>query len=143
MPCRRRTRGILNAVFFMGKGGETMDKKNQSMDTGTVAGRLKKAMTRRQIDGVNLSVRSGVSVSGISGYLHGRSKPTRRIAEKLAMALGVSTDWLLGVMPYEQENCENLISRESLLEIYERLNHNGRRYLSETARMLCRGNGGL
>lgn len=106
-------------------------------DKTSMAYRLGLAMATRKIDGTTLSARSGVSQSGISTYLNSKAEPTRRTAGKLAEALGVSTDWLLGIAPLELINNEGL-SQEALVKLYESLNDKSRRYLLETAILLSK-----
>ena len=100
-----------------------------------VAFRLAKAMAKKKLDGKTLAARSGVAVSGISTYLNSKAEPSRRTAERLAGALGVTVDWLLGVAPLEIESDDNL-SKEALEHLYEGLTDKNKRYLLDTAVLL-------
>ena len=106
------------------------------MKKSTVAYRLQLAMQKKRLDGRTLAAKSGVSTAGISAYLNSRSEPTRRTAERLAAALGVSTDWLLGVTPLELETEDSGPAPETLANLYRGLTDRNKKYLLETALLL-------
>lgn len=61
--------------------------------------RLKQAMKEKHITAQELADKSGVGKSSISQYLNEKFTPTSTNAKKLAAALGVNSDWLMGIEP--------------------------------------------
>lgn len=105
----------------------------------SVAFRLQKAMDAKRFDGICLSECSGVSVSSISGYLNSHSVPTRRTASRLAEALGVEVDWLLGVTPFDQsDSCGSMDSPESVSSLYAKLSEKNKELLVQIAVLLVK-----
>lgn len=60
------------------------------------AARLNKALFMKGIRPIELSERSGINRGDLSHYIHGDNVPGAAKLAKLADALGVSADWLLG-----------------------------------------------
>lgn len=58
--------------------------------------RLRQAMFAKGIRQIDLSNRTGIDRSKICSYVKGRYKPNAEMITKLANALSVSPDWLLG-----------------------------------------------
>ena len=58
--------------------------------------RLRKAMFLTGIRQADLVAKTGIDKGAISSYVHGRYKPNAEAMSKLAEALSVPTDWLLG-----------------------------------------------
>lgn len=56
--------------------------------------RVKEKMTEQGIIQADLVRRTGLSRSGVSQYLSGKSKPSNNALEKIASALGVTAEWL-------------------------------------------------
>lgn len=63
----------------------------------TIRERLQIAMRRRNITSGMLSIRTGITDRMIRNYLNGKYQPGGYSLKALAKALGVSTDWLLGI----------------------------------------------
>lgn len=61
--------------------------------------RLRELLTLRNMSAQELANRSGVSKGSISQYLNGIYTPTEPNAIKIAEALGVSADYIMGVEP--------------------------------------------
>lgn len=60
------------------------------------AGRLKLAMTERNIKAADLAKRAKISEGAISQYLKGKYVAGQRSLDKLAFALNVPISWLMG-----------------------------------------------
>lgn len=56
--------------------------------------RLKNKMNEQGVTQADLVRRTGLSRSGVSQYLSGKSKPSNNALEKIAAALGVTAEWL-------------------------------------------------
>lgn len=69
--------------------------------TTNISFRLDVAMQQRFMTGRTLAKKAGVSECTVSSYRTGRWRPTRRTAARLAFALGVTPEWLLGLEPFE------------------------------------------
>lgn len=65
------------------------------------ATRLSRAIFYKDIKPIDVSKRSGINKSQISRYISGETRPSVANAAKIAAALGVSTDWLLGKEPID------------------------------------------
>lgn len=69
----------------------------------TFSKRLEKAMILRKIGATNLSRISGVQRSQICKYLTAEMSPTAITIRKLAIALGVTSDYLLGLVKADKQ----------------------------------------
>lgn len=58
--------------------------------------RLARALAEKELRPIDLAARSGIDKGSISHYLQGDNAPSGRNMAKLASALGVTVDWLLG-----------------------------------------------
>lgn len=56
--------------------------------------RVKQVMSSRGLAQADLVRLTGISRSGVSQYLSGKSSPSKKALEKIAAALGVTVDWL-------------------------------------------------
>lgn len=111
----------------------------RKIKTTCVAYRLGSRMDKVKIDGKSLSEQSGISQSSISNYLNSHSEPTRNTAERLGRVLGVSADWILGVVPFDTEFYHDLGSSvDELLGLYKELSEKNRLLLIGTAGMLLK-----
>lgn len=63
----------------------------------TFARRLEQAMIEQNIYPTQLAKMSGVSRVNIHKYISGTAQPTAFNIKRLAIALGKSSDWLLGI----------------------------------------------
>lgn len=61
-----------------------------------VSVRLARALADKELRPIDLAARSGIDKGSISHYLQGDNVPSGRNMAKLASALGVTVDWLLG-----------------------------------------------
>ena len=107
-----------------------------------MAYRLAQAMAKKRLNGIELARRSGVSNCSISSYLNGRCEPTRHTAMKLAMALGVSVNWLLGVRDIEDvQGIADGGIPEALTDAYMNLTDANKEYLMQTVMILHKAQG--
>ena len=76
-----------------------MDKVTKTQRAFQFRERLSQAMLERQLNRTTLAERSGVDRSTVSQLLgeHQVRLPSGQVVAELATALGVSTDWLLGL----------------------------------------------
>ena len=82
---------------------------------GTFAIRLRQAMTMRDMNGADLSAKSGVSQPLISKYLNGKAEAKQNYLYRLAVALDVSEAWLMGFdAPAERAKATEFIHRQSV-----------------------------
>ena len=107
---------------------------------GVIARRLAIAMRKNGMGVIDLHEHSGVAMAGISGYLNGRSVPTRRTAMRLAKSLNVNDRWLMGI-----GGSDNVVEAPTegyndvpaaLFSIYNELTDRSKNYLRETALLL-------
>lgn len=56
--------------------------------------RAKQVMTEKNITQADLVRKTGISKSGVSQYLSGKNKPSKKAIAKIADALGVTAEWL-------------------------------------------------
>ena len=63
----------------------------------TVAKRLNQIMSDRKLYPIDVSRLTGIKVRMIKYYVAGSSQPSAFMLKKLAVGLGVSSDWLLGI----------------------------------------------
>ena len=66
------------------------------MDNTRFAERLNRAMKLRNLSPGMLSIKTGLTDKMIRNYQRGKSQPSAYSASQLAIALGVSMDWLIG-----------------------------------------------
>lgn len=69
----------------------------------TFSRQLEKAMTSRNIGATKLSRMSGIQRSQICKYLTAEMSPTAMTICKLAIALGVTSDYLLGLVKADKQ----------------------------------------
>lgn len=62
----------------------------------TLANRLQVAITDMGLKQVDLSAMTSVSKASLSHYISGRCEPRPEVTNRIARALDVSDDWLLG-----------------------------------------------
>ncbi|MBQ6091317.1 MAG: helix-turn-helix transcriptional regulator [Lachnospiraceae bacterium] len=77
------------------------------MGTDVFRERLKLCMDRESLNGADLSAASGISAATISRYLCGLRRPTVENVVRLSSALGVSSDYLLGL--HDSPDCGKLV----------------------------------
>ncbi len=78
-----------------------------------------------------------ISPATLSLYINGKSVPNKSYIERIANVLNVDPAWLSCFLPFEwieKPKPESEGSRQ-LMEIYNRLNLKGKKYLLETAKM--------
>ena len=63
----------------------------------TLAKRLDSIMQQRRLYPSDVSRLTGIKVRMIKYYVAGSSQPSAFMLKKLAVGLGVSSDWLLGI----------------------------------------------
>lgn len=73
-----------------------MDGRHKALDL-TFARRLEQTMIEQNIYPSQLSKLSGVSRVNIYKYISGTAQPTAFNIKRIAIALGKSSDWLLGI----------------------------------------------
>nr|DAN07715.1 MAG TPA: helix-turn-helix domain protein [Caudoviricetes sp.] len=78
-----------------------MDKSHRT--DLTFSRQLEKAMTSRSIGATKLSRMSGIQRSQICKYLTAEMSPTAMTIRKLAIALGVTSDYLLGLIKADKQ----------------------------------------
>ena len=69
----------------------------QSDVMDTLSSNLQKVLKRRNMTYAELSRISGISETTISVIARGKHEPTASKLKSIAVSLGVSTDWLLGI----------------------------------------------
>lgn len=74
-----------------------MPRQKLTITPAAIHGRLAEAFTRSTLTQPELSERSGIPQSTLSGYLSGRVQPTAPRLAALCHALNVESDWLLGL----------------------------------------------
>ena len=103
------------------------------LQVASVADRLREAMNMRNKKQVDLERETGINRSAISRYLSGEYEPKNKPIYKLAKALDVSDQWLMGYdvpmeRPKEQKNNDaisdivvKLRSDEEFLSIVDKI----------------------
>ena len=66
------------------------------MGEQTIGTRIGEAMERRELTQASLSRITGLPPSTISRYVNGKRNPNAEVLGKVASALGVSCDYLIG-----------------------------------------------
>jgi transcriptional regulator with XRE-family HTH domain len=79
-------------------------KPSRSPGNESFGARLARIRKDRGFTQVELADRTGLIQVLISDYEHDKLRPYADVAARLAQALGVSTDQLLGLQPLEQSN---------------------------------------
>lgn len=79
--------------------------------------RLTSAREAAEITKAELARRSGMSVAAIQGYETGRRAPNAEQLAKLAVALDVSADYLLGLVTLEEEKLIQRV-KEAVKEVF-------------------------
>ncbi|MBR3317987.1 MAG: helix-turn-helix transcriptional regulator [Atopobiaceae bacterium] len=72
--------------------------------------RLRFWLAQRRMTQRDLAVASGVTEAAVSKYVNGEREPRAITLTKLASALGVSTDELMGVVPTPADDLENSVT---------------------------------
>ncbi len=85
-------------------------------ETYVIADRLRKAARAKKVSLRELADRIGVSASLMGGIVNCTRNPSAEIIAKLAAELGVSADWLLGLVAESPQELEALRHRKSALE---------------------------
>lgn len=81
------------------------------MDLSVFADRLKQARQKMDLNYKQLSELSKTTSTALSNYEKGEKMPNLESAAKIAVALGVSIDWLCGIEDVEKDNNSiNLLS---------------------------------
>lgn len=81
--------------------------------------RLKKARTEKNISQSELAKKIGVHVTNISRYERGENKPTSEVLNKLANALGITSDYLMdGSL---DDKAQNIMTDKELLSQFQRV----------------------
>lgn len=111
----------------------------------SLAYRLAYALKQRQLTAAELSQMTEnknygikpIHPSTISLYMHGKSYPDVAKVQRLATALRVDVNWLLGSSSLEEINApsSDKTGYSELAGLYLRLNDRGRQYLILTARI--------
>lgn len=78
-----------------------------------LAVRMKRAMFIKGIRPTDLAERSGIDKGSISHYMSGHYRPGSKSMKRIADALGVSTDWLLG----KEEVSDARLTKDELSKI--------------------------
>ena len=94
---------------------------NSDLKRAKISARLRSIMDSYGISQSDLSRASGISRSSICRYLAGDVAPSYRSAVRLAEALQVSAEWLMG--------SDDIYSVNALTEIYNALDEQGRKRL--------------
>ncbi len=90
------------------------------MDINTFPERLRESRLKKKLNFKELAEISGVTATAISYYEKGAKTPQLDNAAKLAIALGVSLDWLCGIdTPVSGDN-DNTALLRSLISVLER-----------------------
>lgn len=85
------------------------------MKNDTLAKRLNKAMSARQVSQTELSQLTGISKSAISQYLSGKSEPKQKYVEIICDALKISDLWLYGEnVPMDIDEFSDYYSKQCL-----------------------------
>jgi transcriptional regulator with XRE-family HTH domain len=84
-----------------------------------VGERVRKARVMRGLSQTELGFYAGITASGIQHLERGKSQPSIEVLARIALALGVSADWLLGISDEEPDWSEKVLapragSREAL-----------------------------
>ena len=74
-----------------------MEIKTSKEVAGIVGVRIERALSERNMTAAELAKKTGMSQQDISNYRHGRYAPRQSKLFLLAMALGVSPAWLMGM----------------------------------------------
>ncbi len=99
---------------------------------GDIEYSIVKLMNHEGISQAELSRRTGISTSSLSRYLSGEDMPASKL-RRIADALGVSTDALLGI-DFQLDPDERV-----LVDVYRSLCERDKRRLLEIARTLQEG----
>ena len=91
------------------------------MDTNKFQERLSLCMHQKKLSGAELAVMSDVSAATISRYLNGQRCPTVENLSRIAAALNITTDYLLGL--------SNIPDSKKLIDAYSLASYEDRRVL--------------
>lgn len=100
------------------------------MDTG-IKKKIKLAMKNAGFNQKKLAELTGISKSGISQYCSGTITPGAEAAEKLAAALGVSVEWLLGGEEKKEETKPETTDGKMSVEMAAHLMNVGTQFIRE------------
>lgn len=99
------------------------------------AKRLREAMAQKGLRQQDLSDITGISKGNISHYVNGNHVPNNIMALKLAKALGVEPDWIMGI----DEAAEYaIIEKTPLVELIGTMSESQRKRLYEYALSLMK-----
>lgn len=95
--------------------------------------RILKLLQERQMSEEDLAGSSGVDSEELRPFLHGRRAPSVDDLAKISRALGVSSDYLLGLSDQKCASPEE----EKLLQYFRRCDDECKNYLTAKAGVLC------
>lgn len=90
------------------------------MNDKILAERIQIAMKLREMSLTELSIETGITVASLSRYVKGKRVPNAIILGNIAVALSVSSDYLLGITDNTAGNSNDLINIKDLLNYCER-----------------------
>lgn len=100
----------------------------------TFAERLNGIISERGIKKAELARRIGIARSTITEYCAGRCEPTREVIYKMAIVLGVSEAWLIGIPGAMKARVDTMNSEVAeLIRIYKILDTRKRNQLLSLA----------
>ena len=115
-------------VFF-----DTTSTKEPSEFALRSKDRILKLLQERQMSEEDLAGSSGVDSEELRPFLHGRRAPSVDDLAKISRALGVSSDYLLGLSGQKCASPEE----EKLLQYFRRCDDECKNYLTAKAGVLC------
>lgn len=86
----------------------------------TTAQRMKEALDLRQMKQSDLATKTGIGKSSISTYLSGEYNPKQKNLYKIAKALNVSENWLMG-LDVPMERTKNILTSTELQKQVEEI----------------------
>lgn len=112
-------------------------KRSEVVDAEVFVARLRQHMELKGLTQAELADRADLSRSALTMFFNGERKPSADALLKLADALDVSTDYLLGRC--EESEISDLIRHESILEIarlYMQLSARDQQRVSDMVRLM-------
>ena len=85
---------------------------NKVIDLGSLTGRIRQKMDERQINQSQLAKNAGITPAALSQILSEDRTPSSEVLVKLAKALGVSVDYLVGQS--DDVNLSDLLQNEAV-----------------------------
>lgn len=88
------------------------------MNDKILAEKLQIILNLREMSLTELSIETGITIASLSRYIKGERVPNAILLGKIAVALSVSSDYLLGIS--DSTACGNFINVDDLLSYCER-----------------------